>query len=780
MRIRNHILYILTFAFWLSFIVSCREDFTLIQGQENASENELSLEFDLFWPDQDETRAIIDGLGNERFSENDMIHILGTFNTKSNKEDGTGVEKTIIRYGALRYNGRLWEKVDGSMLTWPSTAVSGSFVAYFISESNGILTEEAPSKTYSLSNLSVTTDPLMATAKNIKYGNAIPMTFNHICSYLTLLDLEPMVANQYWFMSDGVKTKENGESKVFNNAFRISLGNDGTFPTLNFEFCREPDTDYKDIIYISGNTEEYTESDINGGIRVLTKAFYFLEPGYYESFSLAYPSIKPDIYPYLQYDYTNIPENVGAAPNNKPNLEGNKSYTLDITKSPGITIHTPTTPGGCDENDDSYVNVDVEAFLTAITKGEAYSENGKEILKAVPGGTELIRNVDFQNFDYSKFNNKEFIPDIDEKLFFDGGLHYIRNLHDPLFHFNRGTIKNIGIKQFNGTNIVSIENKDQNLDNSSNGVLCHWNRGQAVISNVRLIDVEMNVFVQCDDSSDTDPDSSEVHNIGGVAGSNTGLISEVAFGGTINITVAGDTQSEYVDNVNASVLIGGVAGQLFATGTIYDVSRLDNNSRINITNTCHGVIGSYAVGGIVGQSSGFITGVILGNLSIDSSQSVGQTSYIGGMVGNLSVNESNSGALDSCIAGGSVKAGTSIKYKDLNSGSYIGGIAGVVLNLPVSDCRSSVSVYGPTEHMVKDNVVYATGGAFGRIRKGNYSFEDIIAYGTNLEGPNKDKGNFVGIAPAGEDWDVWYKQNFDTFITVKQFTGLDNVGGNID
>ena len=778
MSIKTYIIHI--FSFWLCLcgFISCKDDSQLLHNPENPQENELPLEFDILWPSKDDTRTTIDPLGNERFTEDDMIHILGTFNTQSLQQDGSPVEKTVTRYGALRYNGRLWEKVDGSELTWPSTAVSGNFVAYFISESNGLLTEEAPSKTYSLSNLTVTTDPLKAEASNVKYGNAIPMTFNHICAYLTLIELEPMVANQYWFMSDGVKSAENGDSKTFNNAFRISLGKDGTAPTLNFEFCQEKDSDYKDITYISGNTEEYTESDNNGELRILTKAFYFLEPGYYETFSLAYPSTKPEIYSYLQYNYNNIPEDVGAVPNNKPNLEANKSYTLNITKSPGITINSPTTPGGWDESDDFYVIIDVEAFLEAITKGEAYYEGNQEILRAVAGGTELIKNVDFNNFNYSDFKNEGFLPDIDEKLFFDGGLHYIRNLNDPLFHFNKGTIKNLGIKQFKGLNLISNENENEDLDNSRNGVICHWNRNQATITNIRLIDVEMNVFVESDNSADTD--GSEVHNIGGVTGENTGVISQVAFGGTIDITVTGAPAPQYVDNVNATVLIGGVAGQLAATGTVYDVSPIDNNLKINITNTCKGVIGDYAIGGIAGQSSGFITGVILGNVSIDSTESLGLTSYIGGVVGNLSVDESNSGSLDSCIVGGAVKAGKSIKYKALNSGSYTGGIAGVVLNQPVSDCRSSVSVYGPTETMIMENVVYATGGAFGRIRIGYYSFESLIAYGSYIEGPDEYIGNFVGIAPNDAAWNNWFDQYFNSSITVRHFANLKNVGANID
>ena len=806
----------------LPFFIGCTNDDLLVSDD---LANELPVEFDLLLPEDLGTRAFDSSSPpKQAFANGDMIHILGMFNTEALQEDGINKTKgKEHRYGALKYNEskKKWEPAPNSNLTWPTIATDGQFKAYYISQSDGVLYGDGSSnsKTYLLSDVTPTTDPLEAiSAKGIEYGHAVRLEFKHLCAHLMLEDLEPMVAKKYLFHTDGPLDPETKETLPFNNAYKIYLGKSeneegGTkeLLTLNFEFCQGSDTPYDDIgTYISANVIETKDDDGNGKETVKTKAGYFLEPGYYETFSVHYPAAEKTTYKYLDYDYKKIPEDsegVGKK-NNTPNLEAGKTYTLIITKSPGVEIVNPPSAGGWDETD-NYYDVNVEEFLKAVNGKKGYTnDKGEQILEETANGVKLLHNVDFNNCNYNEgFHHKEdqnhdpnqcFYPNILEGVVFDGDYHYIRNLASPLFRYNYGTIQNVGIKNIN-IEAVSYEDSPQNPngsileypeheDMSRHGALCMWNRGAATISNVRISDVEMEIsvksFIKVDGNNDDDKDGSETHNIGCVVGSNTGNISEVALAGKFTLYVVGFDEEPFKNNVNASVLIGGIAGQNAATGKIYDVSSYDGTPVFKITNSCKGEIGSYSVGGVVGESSGMIIGVILSNVTIDGTQSESVTSYMGGIVGKAEVSSELdlTAAINSCIVGGSVSAGVTAQYGDIGSVSYIGGMVGADLSVPVVDCRSSVSVHGSAK--TNENVIYATGGAFGHIRQSEtstYTFEDLIVYGSALRKPSGDSstknyiGNFAGIVPAGQTWDENYANKN---ITVRKFAGIENIGSN--
>ena len=729
--------------------------------------DEIDISFELLWPDNLDTRAYLDEYGNERFSNGDMIHILGTFQTETLNEDGSKTKGVESRYGALEFNGVNWIKKEGSDLTWPAISTSGSFTAYYISGSNGLLTGNDPTEKFPLSNLTVTTDPLIAQSKNnIPYGNAVKLEFSHICSFLTIVDLEPQVSDVYWFIRTGDLKDQNGEPVVFNNAYQIGLGNGKYGPTLEFKFLQEPSEEFKDLVYISGHriiNEPTSENPLG-----TTSVQYFLEPGYYNTFQLVYPSSTTEYFKYIEYKYNSAQTNGESAPI-EPLLQANSQYTLNITKSKGsVTVNNPFTEGGWDESEDATIIVDVEEFLKAATSGNSYTENNTPILQSDGNGTTtLVRNIDFDNYDYSNLNG--FYPNIPENVTFDGDLHYIQNLHDPLFRNNNGNIRNLGVRKVNAY-IISEEN-DENKDNSRNGALCHLNSGN--IDNIRVKDVVLNVKIKS--YVEQGVDGSETHNVGGLAGSNIGNITEVAFGDKFEIRVSGYSDDS---DVNASVLIGGVVGQNAARGKITDISILNSALSITINNTCEGVLGNYSSGGIVGQSSGYIMGVNLSNVTVDCSSSKGVTSYIGGMAGNLTLS-GNEGSMVNCVISGKVLAGLTKKEGVITSESYIGGIAGMIYNLPVTGCRSFIDVYGVTEP--QNNVIYATGGAFGRINTSNsYNFSNLIIWGGALQGATTSIGNFAGIAPSSEDWNEWYKY-FGTYnISVKQFGNYNTIGSQID
>ena len=755
--------YILCLTFMLLLVAGCSDDLYLDKTEANGSA-ELPIDFEFTLPDASATRSFSDGeIVKTAFTNGDMIHILGTFSTEELQEDGTYKPGKLSRYGALRYDGKNWVEAAGNNLKWPTVATDGRFKAYYISGSNGMLTDTIPSAQFLLSEITPASDPLeAATPENspVIYGHGVKLDFNHLCAHLMLKDLEPQVATSYWFKRDGVAN--------FNNAFRIVLGKDGLGPTLNFEFCQIPDAAFKNLVYIPAKTI----STIEENDRVITSAGYFLEPGNYDTFSVCYQASDTTIYDYLKYDFNAIPDKVGGVDkeNTRPDLKAGTTYTLTITRSPGVTITSPSSAEGWDDNGE-YFEVDVEAFLKAVYDKKDYTEKGTKILEATATGTKLLHNVDFKYFKYEKFEDTTFDPNIMEGVVFDGDYHYIKNLGSPLFRYNYGIIKNVGIDSIKIEEAMSYE--DTQKDMSRHGALCMWNRANATINNVRVSSVNMMVFVRSEIQTGTD--GSEVHNIGCVVGSNTGKVSEVALAGTFVLDVKG------VENkpVNASVLIGGIVGQNAAEGEIYDVFPLENNLSIKITNQCVGETGSYSVGGVVGESTGKISGVILSDVTIDGEKSRGAISYIGGIAGQLSLSESTGAtvSLESCIVSGSVTAGVTSPYGAITSGSYIGGIVGADLGVPVLDCRTAVSVHG--SGAANDNVIYATGGAFGRIREAStYNFGNLITYGSALDGPNNAEktqyiGNFAGIVPNGQTWDEDYsKKN----ILVRTFDGIKHIG----
>ena len=770
-------------AIAILLLAGCSDD-DLLRTDRDDADGELPVEFSFEWPGITETRGFDDATVKTKFTDGDVIHVVGTFKTSALQTDGSYKDGTTARYGALKYNGktRQWEAVAGNKLTWPSISTEGKFYAYYLSSTSGMFTSYDSPVTVSLSDVTPESDPLMAPeTAYMQYGHAVKLQFEHLCTYLTLVDLEPMVATNYFFYAPIVGT-EDGGSKPFNNAFSLTLvantdSDDpdllGT-PQLKFNFTQVENAQYDNRIFISGRATSGDEEDEEGEMRTVTKVGYFLEPGTYNTFKVEYSAIAPQTYEYLSYNYSDIPPAVEGVEyeNIPPDLEAGRTYTLTVTKSPGITIVSPPSGEGWDEETPP-ADVDVRDFLDAVRNSRGYTnQHGTEILEAVPGGTRLLTNVDFGNYNYEDFSNElGFMPDVLQGQTFDGDYHYIKNLGCPLFRYNYGTITNLGIENVNFTAVsqeYSYGNVERDEDRSRHGAVCMWNRPEGTINNVRVSDVTMNIEVVYTNDSD---DGGEVHNIGGITGSNTGRLISIAMGGTFNITVGGS------DVQNAEVLIGGVCGQNAGEGRINDISMLDDDFAMNITNNCTGNLGSYSVGGIVGASSGYISGVILSDVAIKAARSSGVVSNIGGMAGKLDVSENSTAYMTSCILSGSIEAGTTKAYDYIRGQAYTGGMAGYDNNVPVTGCRSSVSVSGAPS--VEDNVIYGTGGAFGIIAKPS-TFSSLIAYGAKLQAPGGQSnvgsnfiGNFAGIGPAGQDWDKDYANNN---IIFRSFNLLDPIG----
>ena len=765
----------------LLVLAGCNDD--PLFGQTDGDNGELPVEFSFEWPGITETRGFDDATVKTKFTDGDVIHVVGTFETSSLQTDGSYKSGITARYGALKYNGktRQWEAVAGNKLTWPSIATRGKFYAYYLSSTSGMFTSYDSPVTVSLSDVTPETDPLMAPeTPYMQYGHAVSLRFEHLCTYLTLIDLEPMVASNYFFQTSEVETDDGGK-KQFNNAFSLTLVENenpedpeltGT-PQLKFEFTQVPNAQYDNRIFISGRAAVREETD-DGETRSVTKVGYFLEPGTYNTFEVEYSAIAPLTYKYLSYNYADIPPAVDGVEyeNIPPVLKAGTTYTLTVTKSPGITIVSPSSGEGWDEETPP-VDVDVRQFLEAVRNSWNYTtDEGVDVLEAVPGGTKLLTNVSFDGNNYEDFSTVlGFMPDVLQGQTFDGNYHYIKNLGCPLFRYNYGTITNLGIENVNITAVsqeYSYGNVERDEDRSRHGSLCMWNRPEGSVSNVRLSDVKMNIQV---DYTNAAEDGSEVHNIGGVVGSNTGRLSTIFMGGTFDVTVWGN------DVRNAEVLIGGVSGQNAGGGTISDITMLDEDFAMTITNRCTGNLGSYSVGGIVGSSSGFISGVILSDVAIKAGQSIGVVSNLGGMAGKLDVSDTSQSYMTSCIMSGSIQAGTTKAGDYIPGQAYTGGMAGYDNNVAVNGCRSSVSVSGAAT--VQNNVTYGTGGAFGRIAKPTAIYS-LIAYGAKLQAPEGESqvgsnyiGNFAGIGPLGQSWEVDYA---DKNIIFRSFNLLNPFG----
>lgn len=793
---KKHIpLFILTAM--LSVPVSCvSEEWT---DDRPADGDERPVEFIVSLPG---TRAIENP--KTAFSQGDVLHIQGTFTATYD-----GAEKDVVRYGALRFNGRTWQPVDNSGLTWPTSATKGTFLAYFISGSDGLLYKpvdasqgRSTTDTYLLSDISPSvtasgkySDPLEAISGETDYGHAVELNFQHICAYLTLEDLEPQVSDRYWFTCSDTGT-ETG-SHAFHNAFYLQLTDDNE---LEFKWVTEPDERYKapgsatqNLIYIASPSIRTENSEGKN----ITRANYFLEPGRYDHFQVCYP-VKEPVYQdgrlqtpgetlnYLEFDYNDVPDNVGGTEdgiveNVAPDLKGGRTYTLNITRSPGIVIITPPDAEGWDESNDDY-QVDVEDFLKAVANGTEYkNKSGVKILEKTDTGTKLLHNVDFNFHEYTLLEDNgelSFEPNVNEGQTFDGNYHYIKNLGSPLFRYNYGTIRNLGIKCIKAI-VISDENSDTGKDMSRQGGLCMWNRSTGNITNIHVSDgVEITALVK----TDTDQ---ETHNIGCLLGSNTGSMSDVALSGKFTLTVKAYVDDNITDQVDATVLIGGIAGQIAGSGSISHITALDGVPAFTITNECQGDIGAFYVGGIAGQSSGYLDDISLPDVTVDGSRSIGVTSYMGCMAGEFTVSsdadEAPNASVTACIVTGEVRAGA-VKPDArgyLTGASYIGGVAGALMNVPVTDSRVAAGVHGAVSPV--PDVIYASGGAFGRIRTTTF-VENLIAYGSALDGPDdagtdpgerkRFIGNFAGLVPSGETWEETYSgQN----IIVRQFPGLPNI-----
>lgn len=800
---------------------SCRDEvFSINQGNQQTVVNEgLPLEFEIILPDSPATRAIPD-YPKRTFSGGDVIHILGTYNMSDNS--------VLKRYGAMTYNesAKQWEplpdksgEIEVNTLNWPSNCETATFKAYYIYDSDYLLKEGESTPEQLLSGMQGSskdvpdTDPLQSVNNGeIEYGHTIRLEFEHACSYLNVEEMPAGTTTVFWF----TQRESNGNySPDFKNGYKLTLtentatGDEDDNQDLKIEFVQMPKSQYGNAVYVEGNATLYTTEE--GEER--TVASFYLAPGTYKSFVIGYPGSSSMI-DYLAYTKmtTDIQDPDDPNPNNE--MAANGVYTFNVSKSSGLTMVTPPEEDTWKEDAPPWHKVDAEDFLWAACNGlEYYNNQGVKILEPTATGVKLLCNIDMDFQEYTVFGpndekysatNGYFEPTLDNGKVFDGGHYYIHNLGSPLFRYNNGTIRNVGFSVAN-LNVVSVESDNAanieglkpGFDLSRQGIVCDFNDG-GTINNIRMkggfedydpskTKLGLNLTVSIYATED-----SETHNVGAIAGSNTGTINQIEIADDITIDVKKYTGEEIIpaeETFIPTINIGGLVGQNASPGVMINISPLSGlenitSPSITIKNDCEGATGACRIGGAIGANNGGTAETItLPYVSINSTNSSLYQSIIGGLVG-IMANGSGSILRSSMVGEGSVLAGPVAPSGDLvSSYSFIGGIAGLIYDTnTVTNSRTVVNVGGTSTYT--EGVTYATGGAFGRIDSFNGAggglIQDIIANGTNLRGPSNYMGNFAGLVPNGITWNDYASSN----IVVKthySFTDpsqeIPNIGG---
>ncbi|MCH5239375.1 MAG: fimbrillin family protein [Muribaculaceae bacterium] len=840
MTIRNtlYIFLLLTFPFILN---SCREDDLWDNADYGLPNGAIPIDIKCLLPDV-ATRSIVNP--KSEFVVGDVIHIEGCF--KMQNDDNDNPVEDLYLYGAFQYSAEgKWIPLSdnensevAARIYWPNKSVSASFKSYYISsrEDADMLSPGTETRTYSLSSLSgykdpldkqnnkEDKDPLVAQTSTVAYGHTIQLNFEHACAFLTIEELPYGVSpnDVFWIM------REKGANNIddtFNNAFKLTLSEDNK---LSLVFVQQKDENYSDAIYVAGEAEDFDTAE---GLR--NSVGFYLEPGHYDSFVIAYPEGDR-----MKRYFTFNSEEVEEKPDRNLLLKNNR-YIFNVTRSSGIDIENDPNLNNWDETDDlvRLEPIEVEQFLWAISQGEDYSNmEGTAILEKTSVGSRLIKNVDFQFYRYNVFDPEPglhedwFLPNVDKV--FDGGLHYIWNIGCPLFINNSGTIRNVGIRNaqveaYSALHFYPETGGNDSFNFSRIGAVCGYNSG--TLDNLRIRDLNMTVYVNPSQELDSEGHpmaAGEIHAIGGIVGSvgDHGIINSVSINGNfiLNIlnaplkedpgsespeTPGGGDENTGGDNgddntgtrddsgngnenqwfpsrgfYTPEVDAGAIAGN--NSNLIQNISVLDNVLNVEIRFKCEGETGAYYIGGLVGNNTGgYIDTAIIPSLTVRTVNSFGNNLYLGGIAGRLSSSNATS-AVNSCIIKGAISTGVTEKYGTTDSFSFVGGMAGQVsTNVSVDNCRSIMDITGAQQKFISDNVNYGIGGIFGYILSSNSSrasFYDLIDTGSSLSVnyslTNVYAGDFAGVCSVGDSWENY--MNSDLNIQNFEENRIKEIGAN--
>ena len=491
--------YIITLCFLLSVcLYSCKDDIGLDNENVNREPGKglpISFVTEISSMENQGDASRVDDPYKTQFNEGDLLHVSAVFTLI-----GEG-NQPITQYDCFSYTQGEWVSLSElEPMNWPWNAERATFTAYYIGGSDGLLVESQP-LTVDLSTLTDDTDPLVAIKESVPYGNAVKLTFTHLCTKLTFTEVSSK-GDEFW-----AKT-----SAGINNTFQLTRNTKGE---LKPEFVKSEET--ADTWVSAQRTETNTVS-------------YYLSPGNYEGMQLTYRYSRP-------YLTLNI--------NELNNLGANHSYVVSITQNSGsITIDEDEDDWWEDPESEDEVKLDelnIKDFLDAIAKGEAYSINQTLVLgesSTIEGGTELLVNVDFQN--------NTFIPiDLPNTAEFNGNYHYIKNIAHPLFNTIDGSIINLGAYN------VKINEKE---GTTGVGAMGRTLSSSGTINNIRLNGITIKA---------TPPQNAgELCDVGALVGNSAGSIETVRLGGNITVTVTAADPKTDLGRIYIGGLVGQLSGSL--------------------------------------------------------------------------------------------------------------------------------------------------------------------------------------------------------------------------
>lgn len=596
-------------------LLSCTEEQWLKNGGVTEQQGGLPIEFVMeFAPTQPLTRAdgteiTIEGEKTE-FENGDIIQIVANFYCKDTDGDSNVLMSeesicTMLQYQKSdnddmgKWVNYKAENNKDRPLYWPWKSEKATFQAFYYPGFNGYI--DGTTLPVLLDSVDVKTNPLMAQeTAMIPYGNAVSLTFEHICTRLVLTDLEDVTGGASY-----TNLWLENLSATLGNAFKLSLkgkneetNSDLENGKLSFKYSFTSEQNEEQKVLIGGKSATITTNN-NGTSSNETAIIFFLPAGDYSNAALTRRFGRPLL------NWNNV--------NGLKSLETVKSYIVSLNELKGnITIEDdddwweddkkPIKPEeGC---------FDLNTFLQCIHDGKSYSyndSNGKIITVLEKGQDNqlyLTQNIDFDNQDFTS----QTIP---QAVILNGNGHYFSQVKKSVFSQIDGEVHNLGFKNCT----ASVDLTRTGINNYRFGILTNTNYG--IIDNMRLSEISINV---------NSIEDGGTYEVGSLVGDSQGAISNIELD---NIKV---TTNE--PNVNsATFAFGGLIGQTTKGGTLEKVTMYTDQS-ISVTNSIKLKQGNIYTGGLIGLSSSNIKECSV-RADVSTANATGVWIYTGGLVGSM-------------------------------------------------------------------------------------------------------------------------------------------------
>lgn len=625
----------------------------------------------------------------ESFAAGDVIHVYAQFILAG------GISSTA--YACMKFDGVNWTASDGTTLTWPWNAVSGTFTAYYIPpvtvagtewKNNTAMSNDANRNElgFSLSDLTKAAiekgaDPMLATYTDIPAESAVHLQFAHLFAKLTFVNLGKE-ENDAADLADKEILYLSAAGLEDSCVFARQAGGDALSAAL------KPNKGY-----IAGQAEP----ESSGGSYRVT----FLIPpvtALQTEFKLFFKDFTP---------YHLVPV--------KQPLEAGRHYSVDITKLADNywSDDLKEEAWNKDQTPVTLETADINAYLTAIRDGEEYRKDGIQILDVyteVKNGKTTTVVTQLRDVD---FGNRSFTPvHISTNIIFQGNGHKVKNLfvqssidengnagtdYRALFGENAGVIRNL-----------RIEGAKTNESDAKNvGILVGFNKGTGIIENVR---VDFN-------TGDLVKGSSGTLYIGGLAGVNEGEIANCTLrGNDFHVQVAAGVTGQ-------SCYAGGIIGYNSGTSSHVREARIQAE---NATVTYNGAGNYVYIGGWAGYSDSERVEACSSSLGV--SVDAGGEMHAGGFAGKLY------GTVKTCSAtGGVTLLATAVTAADG------GGFAGLAVNVRLSACYATGTITGGGSGA-------SLGGFAGRIEYEGTGTSDVLNCFAIGQVPDGTAGGFAAAS----------------------------------